>query len=124
MTEAIFSEREGFAPRRSLQADDYLPGEVREAIANEIRDFAQSGAPLPGSYRLDLYPLFRPYIWRVLQRQPPGSPMGGPFHYYIPEVIRQCQWYQCYDILEEVSQLINQRLEAEDLEELYELVVC
>ena len=122
MAEPIFSEREGFAPQKNPQSDDYLPGWVREAITNEIRDFAQSGAPLPGSYRLNLYPLFRPYIWKVLSTQPPGSPMGGPFHYYIPEVLKQCDWYQCYDILEELSRLINQQLGEKDSQEFSERV--
>lgn len=117
MTEPAFSEREEFAPQKSPQADDYLPGWVREAITNEIRNFTQSGAPLPRSYRLSLYPLFRPYIWKVLGKEPPGNPMGGPFSYYIPEVLKQCHWYQCYDILEEVSHLITEQLGVEDSEE-------
>lgn len=122
MTDPIFSEREGFAPHKSPQADDYLPGWVREAITNEIRDFAQSGVLIPGSYRLSLYPLFRPYIWKVLGKEPPNSPMGGPFHYYIPEVLRRCHWYQCYDILEEISHLINQQLEEKESDKFSEQV--
>jgi hypothetical protein len=122
MVEPIFSEREGFAPQESPRADDYLPGWVRDAITNVIRDFAQNGTPIPGTYRLSLYPLFRPYIWKVLHKEPPGSPIGGPFHYYIPAVISQCQWYQCYDILEEVSSLIEQQLEEKDLKEFSERI--
>lgn len=117
MTEPIFSEREGFAPQKSPQVGDYLPGWVREAIANEIRDYAQTGAPIPGTYRLNLYPLFRPYIWKVLGKEPPGNPMGGPFHYYIPEVVKQCHWYQCYDILEEIATITKEQLGQESLEE-------
>ena len=52
MNEQAFSEREGFAPQSSTQADDHFPGWIREAIANEIREFVQSGTPLPGSERL------------------------------------------------------------------------
>ena len=77
MTEQVFSEREGFAPQISPQADDYLPGWVREAITNEIRRLAEKDAPLPGTYRLNLSPLFRPHVWKVLGKEPPGRPIGG-----------------------------------------------
>lgn len=117
MTEPVFSKREGFAPETSPQAYDYLPGWIREAIINEIRVFAQTDTSIPGAYRLDLYPLFRPYIWKVLGIEPPGNPMGGPFQHYIPKVIKECQWYQCYDLLEEVAAVTKQQLGEEDLEE-------
>jgi len=117
MADQVFSEREGFAPQKDLQAHDCLPGWVREAITNEIREFAHKDAPLPGVDRLGLYPLFKPYIWKVLDRKPPNSPAGGPFAYYIPDVLAKCLWYQCYDILEEISSLINQRLGVEESEE-------
>jgi hypothetical protein len=116
VTEQVFSEREGFAPQISPQADDYLPGWVREAITNEIRRLAEKDAPLPGTYRLNLYPLFRPHVWKVLGKEPPGRPMGGPFTYYIPEVLKQCHWYQCYDILEQIAALAKEQLGEEDLE--------
>ena len=93
MNEPIFSEREGVAPRKNLQERDYLPGWVREAITNEIREFTYKDAPLPGVERLDIYPLFKPYIWKVLDRKPPNSPAGGPFAYYIPDVLLRCLWY-------------------------------
>ncbi len=73
MNEPIFSEREEVAPRKDLQEQDYLPGWVREAITNEIREFTYKDAPLPGVERLDIYPLFKPYIWKVLDREPPIS---------------------------------------------------
>jgi len=120
MSEPIFSEREGFAPQKSVQAADYFPGWVREAITNEIANFAQRGATLPGTYRLSLYPLFRPYVWKVLGKEPPGNPIGGPFHYYIPEVLKKCHWYQCYNILEEVAALTEEHLGEKDLEEFSE----
>lgn len=115
MTEPIFSEREGFAPHKDPQAHDHLPGWVRDAITNELSNFAQKGAPIPGTYILNLYSLFKPYIWKVLGTQPPGSPMGGPFHYYIPAVMRQSHWYQVYDILEEVADVIKEQLGEEEL---------
>lgn len=121
MTEPIFSERERFAPQKDLQAHNHLPGWVREAITNEIRDFIQKDA-LPGVSTLDLYPLFKPYIWKILNRPPPNSPLGGPFRYYIPEVLAQCSWYQCYDVLEEISRLIGQQLGEEDLKEFSERI--
>ena len=52
--------------------------------------------------------------------RPPNEPYGGPFHHYIPSVISQCQWYQFYDILEEISRLIKQRLEEHELKEFSE----
>jgi len=116
MTEPIFSEREGFAPLEAIKAHDYLPGWVRDAITNEIREFVYKDAPLPGADRLDLYQLFKPYIWKVLDKQPPKSPMGGPFAYYIPDVLAKCNWYQFYDILEEIASLIKERF-PEELED-------
>jgi len=114
MTEPIFSKREGFAPSQiKPEADDYLPGWVREAITNAIRDFATAGI----TNVLNLYPLFRPYIWKVLDKEPPGNPVGGAFHYYIPEVIKRCQWYQCYDILEEIAATTKQQLGEKALDE-------
>ena len=101
--------------------DDYLPGWVREAITNEIREFVQNkpSIELPD---LELYSLFRPYIWQVLQRQPPTNPYGGPWAMYIPRTLLQCSWYQCYDILEQISRLINQQWGQEYSVELSERV--
>jgi len=79
MAEPLFSEREGLVPRPDLQADDYLPTWVREAVTNEVRDFVQNkpSAQLP---TLAIYLLFRPYISKVLRREPPGVGHGqvGP----------------------------------------------
>lgn len=33
--------------------------------------------------------------------------MSGPWAYYIPRTLTQCLWWQFYDILEEISQLIS-----------------
>jgi hypothetical protein len=114
MAESLFSERHGFAPQPELQTDDYLPDWVREAITNEIKNFVQDkpSIHLPD---LDLYSLFRPYICQVLRRRPPTSPMGGPWVMYIPQTLAQCFWWQFYDILEEISQLISQRWGEEHL---------
>lgn len=110
MTESTstFSQREGFAPQEPLKVQDYLPGWVREAVTNEIRGLVP---------RLDLYPLLRPHIWKVLGYEPPGNPIGGPFKYYIPHTLKQCVWYQFYDIIEEIATLIKQKLEPKDLQE-------
>lgn len=105
MAELLFSEREGFVPRPDLQADDYLPTWVREAVTNEVRDFVQN-KPSPQLPDLAIYLLFRPYISKVLRREPPGSPMGGPWAYYIPRTLAQCSCWQFYDVLEDISQLI------------------
>lgn len=105
MAEPLFSEREGLLPRPDLQADDYLPTWVREAVTNEVRDFVQN-KPSAQLRDLAIYLLFRPYISKVLRREPPGSPMGGPWTYYIPRTLAQCSWWQFYDILEDISQLV------------------
>lgn len=105
MAEPLFSEREGLLPRPDLQADDYLPTWVREAVTNEVRDFVQN-KPSAQLRDLAIYLLFRPYISKVLRREPPGSPMGGPWTYYIPRTVAQCSWWQFYDIIEDISQLV------------------
>lgn len=117
MNEPIFSEREGFAPRKDLQAQDYLPGWVREDITNKIKEFVYKNTPIPGVERIDIYTLFKPYIWKVLNRPPPNSPVGGPFASYIPKVLLECFWYQFYDILEEISSLIKQSLSPQEMDE-------
>ena len=53
----------------------------------------------------------------MLDRKPPNNPAGGPFAYYIPDVLSRCIWYQFYDILEEMSSLINRRLGFGELED-------
>jgi hypothetical protein len=107
MAEPLFSGRQGLAPRTRPQADDYLPSWVREAVTNEVGGFVQNkpSALLP---ELAVYPLFRPHIWRVLKRQPPSSPMGGPWAFYIPRTMSECSWWEFYDILEQISQLVIQ----------------
>jgi len=115
MDELIFSEREGFSSQENLQSYDYITGWVRTAISNIIRDLQISSADTTGTYTLDIYSLFKPYIWKVLGKHPPNSPMGGPFKYYIPAVLDKCPWYECYDILEEICQLAYQRIKESDL---------
>ena len=107
MAEPLFSEREGLAPQPETQADDYLPPWVREGITNEIKDFIENNPPVDSPH-LDIYSLFRPYIWRVLQREPPNNPVGGPWAMYIPRTLTQCSWWQFYDIIEQISACINQ----------------
>jgi len=108
MTNQRFSEKYGFAPQPGPKQDDHLPGWVREAITNEIRGFVNNkpSASLPD---MDIYALLRPYIWQVLDREPPGNPMGGPWAMYIPRTLQQCAWWQFYDILQQISQLISER---------------
>lgn len=114
MADPLFSEREGFAPKMGVQTDDYLPGWVREAIKNEITDLAEKTAMVSIiAYKLNLYPIFRPYIWKVMGVKPPGSPQGGPYAYYIPKVLEQCPWYMFYDALEEVANAIKLQLGEE-----------
>lgn len=121
MAEPLFSEREGLAPQPETQADDYLPPWVREAITNEIKDFVENKLSI-GSPDLDVYSLFRPYIWKVLQREPPTSPVGGPWAMYIPRTLAQCSWWQFYDIIEQISERINQRWGEESISAFSEKV--
>jgi len=108
MTGERFSERYGFAPQTDPKPDDHLPGWIREAVTNEIRNFISE--PPSGSLPvIDIYALFRPYIWQVLGREPPGNPVGGPWTMYIPRTLQQCAWWQFYDILEQISQIIAER---------------
>jgi len=82
MAEPLFSEREGLAPRHETQADGYLPPWVREAVTSEIRDFVENKLSI-GFPDLGVYSLFRPYIWKALQREPPTSPLElGYAKYY------------------------------------------
>jgi hypothetical protein len=108
MAEQLFSEREGLAPQPETQADDYLPPWVREDITNVTKDFVEDNAPVACPY-LDIYSLFRPYIWKVLQRKPPTSPIGGPWAMYIPQTLAQCSWWQFYDVIQQISACMNQR---------------
>jgi len=109
MSDSLFSERHGFAPKRDAQPDDYLPGWVREAITQELKDIAYKDYVYPFPKIIDFYPLFRLYIWKVLDTKPPKEPAGGPFNHYIPAVLEKCLWYQFYDILEQVSRYIKER---------------
>jgi len=112
MTDSLFSERYGFAPQPDRKPDDHLPGWVREAITNEIGGFI-SNKPSTSLPDIDIYALFRPYIWQVLDREPPGNPLGGPWNFYIPRTLMQCSWWQFYDILEQVARLVDQQWEGQ-----------
>ena len=121
MAEPLFSERQGLAQQPEPKADDYLPPWVREAVTSEISGFIlnKPSIQLPD---LDIYSLFRSYIWKVLQREPPTSPMGGPWVMYIPRTLAQCSWGQFYDILEQISQLISRRWGEEYLSPFLEKI--
>ncbi|MBI4310728.1 MAG: hypothetical protein HY681_03010 [Chloroflexi bacterium] len=121
MSNDSFSERHGFAPQTEPKADDYLPRRVREAVTNEIHNFVTTSSVF-GLEPHGLYRVFRPYIWTVLEREPPKSPLGGPWAYYIPEVLLRCPWWQFYDILEEVCRFAGNRWEAQYLPRFMEQV--
>jgi len=108
MAERLFSEREGLAPQPETHADDYLPPWVREDITNAIKDFIENNPPVVYAH-LDIYSLFRPYIWKVLQREPPTSAVGGPWAMYIPRTLAQCSWWQFYDIIQQISECMNRQ---------------
>ena len=104
MNEELFSEREGLIRPIEPQAPDYLPPWARDSISQCIRDLVVSTV-YQGKPTLDVYPLFKPYIWKVLGTRPPTEPMGGPFKLYIPKVLETCIWWECYDILEKLYQV-------------------
>jgi len=108
MINSLFSERYGFAPQPDPKPDDHLPGWIREAITNEIRVLVnnQPTDSLPDG---EFYALFRPYVWQVLDSEPPSNPLGGPWKFYIPKTLQKCTWWQFYDILELISKLANQQ---------------
>jgi hypothetical protein len=108
MDDLPFSERYGFAPPPQVKNYDHLPPWLREAIINGIAGLVNNSASssLPN---IDFYHPIRPYIWQVLNREPPRNPMGGPWAYYIPTTLMQCSWWQFYDILEQMAQLIDQQ---------------
>ena len=72
MPKLSFSERHGLAPAPQPKGDTHLPGWVRESVGNEIREFAEIGKP-SGLPDLNLYAMFRPHIWKVLDKQPQGT---------------------------------------------------
>jgi hypothetical protein len=98
MNEQIFSDREGLTQPIAPQSADYLPLWARASIEQCIKDLAVS------TISLNVYPIFKPYIWKVLGTRPPTEPMGGPFKHYVPKVLESCLWWECYDILEQVCQ--------------------
>ena len=49
--------------------------------------------------------------------------MGGPWQYYIPRTLTACEWWQFYDMLEEVCGLITARWSAEFLPAFCETIV-
>lgn len=121
MVEPLFSEREGLAPQPATQVDDYLPPWVREHITNAIKDFVETNPPRDYP-SLDIYSLFRPYIWKVLQREPPKNPVGGPWAMYIPRTLAQCSWGQFYDLIEQIAACMNQQWGEERISALSEQV--
>lgn len=107
MTNQSFPERQGFAPPAQPVGYDGLPGYVRSAFSNTLREFIVDRAAVlsPGVFNSSLYECLKPHIWKVMLT-PPGNPQGGPWNYYIPTLIQQCQWWQFYEICEDVYKLI------------------
>ena len=116
----FFSQRQGVAPLVEPKDDSYLPPWVRESLVNRLQ--ALFTAPRQFGDPIDVYKVVRPYIWKVLDREPPNNPMNGPWTMYIPRVFRQCEWWQAYDILEELAMLIINQWSPKDVEALCEAV--
>lgn len=103
MTNPSFSERNGLVPKAAPQADDYLPEWVREALTNAIQEFVTTARE--NGTVIDVYRIIRPYVWKVLDRQPATNPMNGPWAMYIPRTIAKCEWWRAYDIVEEIARV-------------------
>jgi hypothetical protein len=108
MDDLPFSERYGFSPPPQVKDYDHLPPWVREAIINGVAGFVNDNAS-SSLQNIDFYQLTRPYIWQVLDREPPRNPMGGPWAFYIPTTLMKCSWWQFYDILEQMTRLVEQQ---------------
>ncbi len=113
-----FSRRHGFAPSPDPMSFDQVPPWVREEAVRVVRDFVNATASATvltsRASKVSIYDCVRPYIWKVLNKQPPGNPMNGPWAYYIPQVFQDCAWYQFYDILEDISKTIDRNIGPND----------
>ena len=115
MTVQRFSERHGFGEGAKPLPYDQAPQPLRSEILNFIQDFANERSVSRQLLGLDIYTRLDPYIWRVLNRPPAGNPQGGPWAYYIPTVMRNCAWWQFYDICEDPHKVIAVRFDKDDL---------
>lgn len=116
MTSSDFGQRHGVAPDPEPVPEDQVPGWVRSQIQKTLLRFAEDRER---QYKVelfssDLYSLIEPLIWKVLDRQPPNSPMGGPWAFYIPRVINECAGWQLYALLEDIYVLISRKYSLED----------
>jgi hypothetical protein len=118
MGEEDFSQRYGFRPQPEPQPYDEVPGWLRDAFYELISEYRQDkdNPYLQDQFGWQLYRAFKPLIWKVLNRQPPGEPRGGPWAWYIPEVISKCEWWRFYDICQTVYKLVHQAYGREDAE--------
>ena len=73
-------------------------------------DFSQPGT---GIAVVDVYRAVKPYIPKVLNRSAPISPQGGPWSFYVPAVLRQCKWWEFFDIIETIARLVEYKLGSE-----------
>ena len=103
-----FSQRHGFSPQAQQKPFDELPPwvrpELQTAAVNALHNEETNAGAALGYY---LYARLKPRVWKVLNREPPGNPQGGPWAYYIPEVIKRCEWWDFYDVCEEVWALLE-----------------
>jgi len=121
MVNPSFSERHGFAPIPEPKNNDHLPGWVRDDIVKKLNNFINAEFTF-SSLDTELYQVIKPYISRVLLSKPPQSPLGGPFAFYLPRVLSECRWWQFYDILEEIAQLVGHESRHEVSDELAEII--
>lgn len=114
MSQVPFSQRHGFAPEPETMPDDHLPEWVRTTVIGAIQDFMAEGVRATS---LDIYPAIRPYVSQVLGKMAPVNPMGGPSVYYVPAILRACEWWQFYDIVEKIAKLVLGRLDDQHLDD-------
>lgn len=109
MSEEPFSVREGFRPESESLPHDELPTYIRQEVFTSLYEICNSNDQTisVGEFGGEIYLRFKPWIYRVLDREAPRNPMGGPWAFYIPRVMEDAQWWQFYDILELLLRLID-----------------
>ena len=110
MSQDKFGVRYGFEEPADILPIDELPGPAREDFFLEVKHFIDSTPPsIRHGLQYEIYEEMRPMIWKVREKNPPRNPQGDPFSYYVPEVIRLCQWYEFYEICELVYRVFTGR---------------
>ena len=107
-----FSTRNRYAPIKATLDSQELPPWVREEFVEKTKEFAWARLESyeREGFNRQVYRLIRPYVYKVLDSQPPANPQGGPWAFYIPSVLQKCEWWQFYDIVESLYEIILERV--------------